>query len=148
MHILALLAGNIGSTMWLNQNTVDTDPTSGSQPGVPTIYGWDARKIGMAAGVAAALGLVGGPLGMLLIGAGLASYNSQDAAKRWTDAWSQFMSGQAALSEEQKGGLAKGLKALGAGMFDFLSKDSTDVAGDSRGTDGVEDYAPALPGIC
>lgn len=147
MQILALLGGNIASTMWLNQNTVDTDPTSGSQPGVPTIYGWDARKIGMAAGLAAAFGLVSGPLGMLLIGAGLASYNSQDASARWTDAWSQFIAGQAAMTEEQKGGLGKGLKSLTAGLFDFLGN-KEDVAGDSRGTDGVEDYAPALPGIC
>lgn len=151
MAILALLTGNIGSTMWLNQNTVDTDAAAGSTPGVPTIYGWDARKIGMAGGVAggvaAALGLVGGPLGMLLVGAGLASYNSMDASQRWTDAWQQYISGQAALTDEQRSGLGKGLKSLAVGAFDFLSG-GKDVAGDSGGVDGTEDYAPGLAGIC
>lgn len=149
MQILALLAGNIASTMWLNQNTVDTDATAAdSQPGVPTVYGWDARKIGMAGGLAAALGLIGGPLGMLLVGAGLASYNSMDASKRWTDAWGQYVAGQDAITAEQRTGLGKSLKALGAGAFDFLTGGDKDVAGDDTGTSGTEDYAPGLTGIC
>lgn len=141
MHILALLAGNVASTMWLNSKTVDTDPTAGTEAGVPMIYGWDARKIGMAAGVAAALGLVTGPIGMLLVGAGLASYNSQDAAKRWTDAWLQFQGSQAAMTDTTKGGL----KALAAGALDFLG--GSTPAGDADMA-GLEDYAPSLPGIC
>jgi hypothetical protein len=147
MHILALLAGNVVSTMWLNKNTVDTDPATGSQPGVPMVYGYDARKVGMGLGIAGALGLVGGPLGMLLVGMGLASYNSQDAAARWTDAWAQFMAGQATMDEPTKGKLAGALKSLTGGALDFLSNGkNADVAGDDLV--GLDNYAPSLPGIC
>ncbi len=148
MHILALLVGNAVSTWWLNSNTVDGDPTAGSQPGVPLIYGWDARKVGMGAGLAGALGLIGGPLGMLLVGAGLAAYNSQDAAARWTDAWQQFIAAQATMDEAGKLQLGKGLKTLATGALSFLTDRGAapDVAGDD--IVGLEDYAPSLPGIC
>jgi len=153
--ILALVAGNLGANWWLTNQTVDTDLTmAGAQPGVPTIYGYDARKIAMGTGAAAALGLIGGPLGMLLVGAGLAGYTSSYTTQKWTEAWAAFDAGESAMDDAGKLAHGGALKALSTSIFDnFLgSKADTVPAGDDDdyGDDivGIEDYAPSMPGIC
>ena len=146
MHLVAILFGDIGATWWLNKNTVESGDTKA--PGVPKIAGYDARYVGMAAGLLVAVtGIVGGPIGAAIVGAGLASYNSMDAANRWSKSFDEFLAAQASRTgDDGAKALAdrrKLLSELERG-FDFMSGDfGLNGAGVSK------DYAPGpMPGIC
>jgi hypothetical protein len=144
MHLIGILIGNVGGTWWLNKTTVEGGDAK--QPGIPKIWGQDARYVAMAAGAAGAL-MVGGPIGAALFGLGLAGYNSMDATSRWTKSFNAFLAAQQGRTGEEgvkaladRSGL---LKELERGMMDMLG------AGDLDSGLGVGDYAPGpMPGIC
>lgn len=142
--VLLLFLGTMAATTWLNEKTVHPDK---DQKGPPVLFGWDARKVLMGAGVAEAfLGIMPGTLGPLIVGAGLGAYGSYDATARWSKGFQEFTARIAAASGDDQKKLIADMQAWAKLYNAGAIKD--EMSGDNAlGTNtGITDSS--VPGFC